>query len=164
ATMVSIHSKEENEFLKTIMRRKHYQWLGGYRKQINNNIFEWKDGSKFNFSNWNAGEPDQTSHAKAMCMTVYADDVPRWFDNFCDMTRYQLCQKNLSVAEKVDVRIMEQKSNTANLMQKSNQSNVDLFKQITNLNTKIEEKTSKNFDLKKDIELEQKIRTKNQYV
>ncbi|KAG9333892.1 hypothetical protein JZ751_009411, partial [Albula glossodonta] len=59
--LASVHSKEEYLFLQHIVQRSHVGypnvWLGG------SNIFEvstwlWSDGSKFDYENWNYGQPD----------------------------------------------------------------------------------------------------------
>ncbi|RWS01944.1 hypothetical protein B4U80_15077, partial [Leptotrombidium deliense] len=49
--MVSIHSKEENNFLTSITNATYY-WLGGKRNRYSNVTSKWDDGTPFNFENW----------------------------------------------------------------------------------------------------------------
>jgi hypothetical protein len=55
ATLISIHSKEENDFVWNLVD-KHYHnvWIGGKRNS-DNNRFEWINGKAFNYTNWDSG-------------------------------------------------------------------------------------------------------------
>ena len=69
ATLISIHSAEENEFIRNFANRyrtKGLVWIGAKRNN-SLNYFEWTNGEEFNYSNWDSGEPktltDPESHA-----------------------------------------------------------------------------------------------------
>ncbi|RWS22216.1 ladderlectin-like isoform X3, partial [Leptotrombidium deliense] len=84
ATMVSIHSDQENRFIKNITSMSNLYWLGGYRKQLGKSIFAWKDGTKFDYENWwNQQEPNQINDVNASCMSIFipsGEKAPDWHD------------------------------------------------------------------------------------
>ncbi|RWS19461.1 ladderlectin-like protein [Leptotrombidium deliense] len=94
--MVSIHSEDENAFLKTFTRRFNYYCLGGSRKEFND-TFIWNDGSNFSFTKWCGREPDQFNEQNSSCMSVFTGDEPKWFDGDCYIERFQLCQKDVEI-------------------------------------------------------------------
>ena len=51
ATLVSIHSQEENDFVESLFNYKNglNAWIGGYSSPTNS---KWHDGSVFDYSNW----------------------------------------------------------------------------------------------------------------
>jgi hypothetical protein len=62
ATMVSIHSDEENEFIRSYVE-KHSDfatrvWIGLKRNISDPQEFVWIDKSPFNYSKWSINEPD----------------------------------------------------------------------------------------------------------
>ena len=54
--MASIHSDEEQDFIRQTFSPS-YVWIGAVDTD-NNSVWEWTDGSTFNFSNWMPGQPD----------------------------------------------------------------------------------------------------------
>ena len=54
ATLVSIHSQEENDFVESLFNYKNglNAWIGGYTSPAN---WNWQDGSVFDYTNWAAG-------------------------------------------------------------------------------------------------------------
>ncbi len=60
ATLVSIHSEEENNFVYNLVNEKIswiHVWIGGKRNR-HNNRFEWINGKAFNYTNWAYDEPN----------------------------------------------------------------------------------------------------------
>ncbi|RWS22233.1 macrophage mannose receptor 1-like protein [Leptotrombidium deliense] len=104
ATTVSIHSAEEETFLRSIVGYGKYHWLGAQRVQIGRNEFVWTDGSKFDYEHWKSNQPNQLFQERSSCVSVFTDSTFLWFDDNCDLLRSQLCQK---AATKTDVEYIE---------------------------------------------------------
>ena len=62
ADLASIHSEEENDFLREITGNTHKVWLGGRRCCPGCQAFEWSDGTPWDFTDWYRGEPN--NHVK----------------------------------------------------------------------------------------------------
>jgi hypothetical protein len=56
ATLISIHSTQENDFVLNLVQKQSHVWIGG--KRDSNNNFEWINGNAFNYTNWSSGQPD----------------------------------------------------------------------------------------------------------
>ncbi|RWS20857.1 membrane-bound C-type lectin-like protein, partial [Leptotrombidium deliense] len=140
ATMISIHSPEENYFIQSITSSKSYYWLGAVRKELGRSKFVWKDGSKFNYTSWWGMEPDQINQDLAKCVTYYNDAYGKWSDDFCHLRTFQICQKNVS---KSFDQIIEQKINLlfinlTNTFEKSiNSTKVEFDNQILMMSSKL---------------------------
>ncbi|RWS25360.1 macrophage mannose receptor 1-like protein [Leptotrombidium deliense] len=91
--MVSIHTKEENEYLHSILRKSRWFWLGGVALATNVKGHAWLDGSPFNYSNWNSGQPDEHSHC-----VILAFYNGLWSDWYCHKGAAMLCQKPKTTA------------------------------------------------------------------
>jgi hypothetical protein len=58
ATLVSIHSREENDFVWDLIKEKYFfVWIGSKRNS-NKNRFEWINGKAFYYTNWRVGQPN----------------------------------------------------------------------------------------------------------
>lgn len=60
--LASIHSKEENDFIKTLQGDK-LTWFGG-RIAEKDGEFTWVDGTEWNFDDWDKNEPDRKNFGK----------------------------------------------------------------------------------------------------
>ncbi len=64
ATLISIHSAEENEFVRNFTHGQNTVedplWIGAKRNN-SLNYFEWTNGEEFNYSNWRSGQPKNTT-------------------------------------------------------------------------------------------------------
>jgi len=63
--LVSIHSLSDNSVLKNLMED-HFDscvgfWLGGIRKGGGSDVWEWNDGTTFDYTNWGSGEPNSSN-------------------------------------------------------------------------------------------------------
>ena len=56
ASLPSISSQEENEFIKSIANGARV-WIGGVRDCLDCDDFQWYDGSDWNFTNWAPNNP-----------------------------------------------------------------------------------------------------------
>jgi hypothetical protein len=69
ATLISIHSAEENKFAKNLINK--VIWIGAKRNNSMAN-FEWTNGEKFNYMNWASGQPKNSTDPEShVCM--YSD-------------------------------------------------------------------------------------------
>lgn len=96
ATLVTIHSQAEFDFLVDMVFEKHHAkysiWIGLIR--ANNESFVWFDRSPLNYTNWGPNEPNNW-HSKNYC-TVMSSAVTargKWFDVGCTTTYMVMCQK-----------------------------------------------------------------------
>jgi hypothetical protein len=62
ATMISIETSKENEFVanlsKKIVPQAKFLWIGAKRTGSGRSDFEWENGNPFLYSNWMSNEPD----------------------------------------------------------------------------------------------------------
>ena len=82
ATLVSIQSQEENDHVYSLFNYKNglNAWIGGYEIG-NTGAWAWQDGSVFDYSNWNTGEPNNVNPGESIYM--YGRDGPqpgKWND------------------------------------------------------------------------------------
>ncbi len=73
ATMISIHSSQENDFVLNLVQKQSHVivWIGGKRNSANN--FEWINKNAFNYTNWFSGQPDGGDYA-----VMYREDGEWW--------------------------------------------------------------------------------------
>ncbi|RWS05816.1 low affinity immunoglobulin epsilon Fc receptor-like protein, partial [Leptotrombidium deliense] len=97
ASMVSIHSKEENDFVSQLMKTGGI-WLAGQQERIKSSKFNWIEGSEFNYTNWDESQKrplfTQSNYSSCIAMAEYG----YWYDERCSelpnaesITRYALC-------------------------------------------------------------------------
>jgi hypothetical protein len=64
ANLISIHSAEENEFVRNFAIREKTKdfavWIGAKRNN-SLNYFEWTNGEGFDYSNWGSGQPTNST-------------------------------------------------------------------------------------------------------
>ena len=102
ATLVTIHSQEEFDFLSNMVFDKHHAkysiWIGLVR--VNNESFVWFDRSALNYTNWGPNEPNNW-HSKNYCavMSSAATARGKWFDVGCTTTYLVMCQKYLTKSD-----------------------------------------------------------------
>ncbi|KAK2830723.1 hypothetical protein Q5P01_018654 [Channa striata] len=99
--LVKIDSREEQEFLESIVRKEMKDdedkfWIG-----LTDSVVEgrwlWVDGSELNTSLtfWNRNEPDNWKGEDCVRMGVKAgaDDLKSWFDRACHIEQRRICEK-----------------------------------------------------------------------
>ncbi|RWS04268.1 coagulation factor XI-like isoform X3 [Dinothrombium tinctorium] len=93
ATLVSVHSNEENDFIKKnlIAGNKPF-WLGAISVVQYLNVFAWLDATEFNYQNWHNGEPNDLSNS---CVGI-AIVNGKWKDELCEKRFAFICQKILN--------------------------------------------------------------------
>ena len=97
ANLVSVHSEEESNFVfdltdNTFTNTTNCMWTGG-KKNYDTNTWEWVDGSDYDFTHWNSGQPQGGSPDNQQCITYFrGGDL--WNDrpchNWCKIT---ICKK-----------------------------------------------------------------------
>ncbi|RWS21477.1 macrophage mannose receptor 1-like protein [Leptotrombidium deliense] len=95
--MISIHSRLENAFLISKVSQKRRFWTGALRDKEHINVFEWSDGSAWNFWNWNTGEPFESLEENCV---IFA--AGRWSVDRCDAKHSQICQKAVQSSKSSD--------------------------------------------------------------
>uniref|UniRef100_A0A3B3X957 C-type lectin domain-containing protein n=1 Tax=Poecilia mexicana TaxID=48701 RepID=A0A3B3X957_9TELE len=72
ANLASIHSSGEHIFLKELVNSKKgsYQrtWVGGH-DAVKEGVWMWSDGSKFDYTKWGSGEPNNVA-GNEHCMEI----------------------------------------------------------------------------------------------
>jgi hypothetical protein len=75
ATLISIHSAEENKFVKGLAYRERTKdltvWIGAKRNN-SLNYFEWTNEQAFNYSNWGSGQPTNSTDPESH-VTIHKD-------------------------------------------------------------------------------------------
>jgi len=92
--LASIHSMEENDFLEGFIKLRpktsnsvwRDTWIAGRISEVNGQ-FSWGDGTPWDFSNWDVGEPDRKSegreHHECVFMGKNIADPGKWWDGVC---------------------------------------------------------------------------------
>lgn len=97
ANLVSIHSLEEENFVKTLIRNfdpaQGTNWIGLSDAQ-KDGIYFWSDGSKFTFRFWNTGEPNNAGGYEP-CVHTNWGSARKWNDKVCTDRYASVCKARL---------------------------------------------------------------------
>ncbi|KAI8778039.1 lymphocyte antigen 75 [Biomphalaria glabrata] len=94
ANLPSIHSRLENDFLNRIaIEYGVYEIWIGLHDSSQETVFEWTDGTSYNFQRWLAGEPNNYRSSED-CVELYYGN---WNDDNCNYVRPYVCVKKLGV-------------------------------------------------------------------
>ncbi|XP_036418623.1 galactose-specific lectin nattectin-like [Colossoma macropomum] len=89
AFLASVHDKNEDNFIKSLIKRHTGQdrptWLGGSQNVLNRWV--WSDGSAFNFSPWTKGEPNGSGR----CLQTNYNGG--WDDHVCTVKQSFVCAR-----------------------------------------------------------------------
>lgn len=88
ANLASIHSAQENEFVRNFSSGKDV-FIGLSDAQIEG-TFVWSDGSTFAYTNWEIGEPDN-DYGVGDCVILVAANA-KWNDTPCSMWNEYVCK------------------------------------------------------------------------
>ena len=89
--LASIHSVEEQDFLKHTFNPSERVWIGAVDPNQNGG-WEWTDGSSFDFSNWSSGQPNGGSGSYYTVMDCSASSSCQWNDLFYGNNYNYICQ------------------------------------------------------------------------
>lgn len=95
SNMVSVHSQEEQDFLFLLMHEiRSKVWIGLRRSSVRHDIFEWRDDSPLDYTNWFAGEPNNYRNVEG-CAHMLFDccEVGDWNDAPCNAPFKYICKK-----------------------------------------------------------------------
>ena len=67
--LASILSEEEHQFIINKFVRDEYIWVGGHDMDVEGQWI-WTDGSNWNYTRWNAGQPDNAG-GKEHCLNLF---------------------------------------------------------------------------------------------
>ncbi|XP_054878128.1 galactose-specific lectin nattectin-like [Poeciliopsis prolifica] len=91
--LASVHNKGEFTFLQKLIRfeKGSYQrtWLGGHDAE-KEGVWLWSDGSRFSFTQWGTGEPNNLG-GNEHCMEIY--ELGDMNDAPCTTRSYSICAK-----------------------------------------------------------------------
>ncbi|XP_041727837.2 ladderlectin-like [Coregonus clupeaformis] len=98
ANLASVHSSEEAQFLQGMVFSEtgefHTTWIGGFEagKEIleKGRLWFWSDGSKFDYQNWNQGEPNN-SGGREPCIVMNFGGEHGWNDLACGNRLPSVC-------------------------------------------------------------------------
>ncbi|XP_013997666.1 ladderlectin [Salmo salar] len=97
ANLASIHSSEEYHFVQEliILQTEDFTpaWIGGF-DAVQNRVWLWSDGSRFDYRNWVTGEPNN-SGGREPCMMMNNGGEKRWNDIQCESIFPSVCSKRL---------------------------------------------------------------------
>ena len=95
--LISIHSPDEQSFFSNFLYTKKHVvdnlWLGGHLVTGGKQVFQWKDGSNFTFTNWASGNPK--NNPSDTCVQMNGDEEVR-----AKWTNVPCTKKNLVVCER----------------------------------------------------------------
>ena len=94
AHLASVHSDAEMEFITKLQNSNFVAWIGAQRE---GEKFKWNDGSKFDFINWNVGEPNHRNRMEN-CVEFYSRSegyrtALKWNDVECFHKNSYVCKK-----------------------------------------------------------------------
>merc|ERR1711936_122701 len=100
AELVSIQSLAENKFVFGFNRRGWSFWIGGKRDKGKDTVFQWSDGSKWGFTAWGNGQPDNW-RVYENCLEMFRHyyrlwtrKEGRWNDVRCSVRLPSVCKKD----------------------------------------------------------------------
>ncbi|XP_032364404.1 galactose-specific lectin nattectin isoform X1 [Etheostoma spectabile] len=92
--LASIHSAEEHKFIRDYINQvsitNSHSWIGGF-DAVREGTWLWSDGSKFDFTYFNAGDPN--GGAWENCLLIYYG-VSGWYDGACGASVSFMCSKD----------------------------------------------------------------------
>ncbi|XP_056154616.1 ladderlectin-like [Lampris incognitus] len=98
ATLASVHSSNEYYFIQEVVRRRTGEfprtWIGGI-DAVQENLWFWSDGSRFDYQNWLRGEPNNSAGGEH-CIEMNFGDPKQWNDSICGGQRGFVCAKTLN--------------------------------------------------------------------
>uniref|UniRef100_A0A3P8XPD1 C-type lectin domain-containing protein n=1 Tax=Esox lucius TaxID=8010 RepID=A0A3P8XPD1_ESOLU len=96
-SLASVHSLLEYKFIQALILETTGKlpstWLGGYDAVVEGR-WMWSDGSSFDYTNWNTGEPNDAGVGED-CLQMDASQEKSWFDVPCKYAFASLCSRRM---------------------------------------------------------------------
>lgn len=96
STLTSIHSAEENKFVRQLAALTSYAWIGLFNLNSRDHSYEWVDGSMVDFRNWDDGEPNNYLGPGENCTKLLVTGEGKWSDGPCNFGGAFLVRKRWS--------------------------------------------------------------------
>ncbi|XP_043095126.1 lectin-like isoform X2 [Puntigrus tetrazona] len=94
AHLVSVHSKQNNDYLLCIVKKfqpnKLRIWLGAF-ELFKSGQFLWLDGSFWNYQIWTRGEPNHMYTSTEECVEMNWKEIGKWNDASCNVKKRYIC-------------------------------------------------------------------------
>ncbi|XP_022595880.1 galactose-specific lectin nattectin-like [Seriola dumerili] len=94
--LASVHSADEHFFLRNMIYRVsgryRLTWIGGF-DAVEDGVWMWSDGSKFDYTRWATNEPDVSNTAQH-CVEMNRNKN-YWGDDSCTSRNPFICSKNI---------------------------------------------------------------------
>jgi len=135
ATLVTIHSKDEQDFLSNLLFKTHKVvdavWIGA---KYSINKFKWSDDSDLSFTNWAEGSPSNSSDKACLQMIPESSSMGKWVDEPCNKSNKFVCQKmqNWSIS-RLQKTLLDARKLFEDVTKQLNSSLDDAKKEINNL-------------------------------
>ncbi|KAK6323702.1 hypothetical protein J4Q44_G00060410 [Coregonus suidteri] len=85
ANLASVHSSEEYHFVQEVIRLQTEDftpaWIGGF-DAVQNRVWLWSDGSKFDYRNWLMGEPNNAGGREPCMMMNFGGTVIKLLSHY----------------------------------------------------------------------------------
>ncbi|KAA8578955.1 hypothetical protein FQN60_006047 [Etheostoma spectabile] len=99
--LASIHSAEEHTFIRNYIKRVsgsfRLAWIGGH-DSVKEGMWLWADGSKFSYTSWAAGQPDNFNGGEHCTSINWDSNEENWNDAGCVDSASFVCSKDLCVS------------------------------------------------------------------
>uniref|UniRef100_A0A8C4T3W8 Uncharacterized LOC114657714 n=1 Tax=Erpetoichthys calabaricus TaxID=27687 RepID=A0A8C4T3W8_ERPCA len=95
--LASVHSSDINQFITSLIKSKDSSgpvtWFGG-SNCVRDSTWLWTDGSKWDYTNWNPGEPNNAGGTER-CFRINDSAQGGWNDVNCGMQTAYICAKDI---------------------------------------------------------------------
>uniref|UniRef100_A0A1I7ZDP5 C-type lectin domain-containing protein n=1 Tax=Steinernema glaseri TaxID=37863 RepID=A0A1I7ZDP5_9BILA len=88
--LLSIHSKEETEFVAALIQKARIGydvWLGAHRYE---NAFMWLDGTKWDYTNFHEKQPNDLPQNN--CLEIFDANFRKWTNYDCEREYPSICK------------------------------------------------------------------------
>lgn len=95
--LASVHNLLEYRFMQALTKDTNGHlpdtWVGGF-DAVKEGLWMWSDGSRFDYTHWNTGEPNNAGEGED-CLQMNAASEKLWFDVPCEWKFASLCARRM---------------------------------------------------------------------
>lgn len=95
--LASVNNLLEYQFMQALTKNTNGHlpdtWIGGF-DAVKEGLWMWSDGSRFDYTNWNTGEPNNAGEGED-CLQMNAASEKLWFDVPCEWKFTSLCSRRM---------------------------------------------------------------------